>query len=85
VTKQPDNRLRNAQPCRGTKPEHLPADLQVGAHVSIAGGLTNAVQRAHRLGCRAIQIFSKSPRGWAARPLDADDLRNLHVVRRLAR
>lgn len=54
------------------------SDMRIGVHVSIAGGLTTAVERAHRLGCQAMQVFSKSPRGWAARPLDPDDIREAH-------
>jgi deoxyribonuclease IV len=49
-------------------------DFKVGVHVSIAGGLTQAVQHARLLGCQTMQVFSKSPRGWAARPLDRDDV-----------
>ena len=49
------------------------SDFKVGVHVSIAGGLTQAVQHARALGCRTMQVFSKSPRGWAARPLDRHD------------
>jgi deoxyribonuclease IV len=47
--------------------------IRVGVHVSIAGGLAHAVHRANGLGCETMQIFSKSPRGWAARPLDPAD------------
>jgi deoxyribonuclease-4 len=34
-----------------------------GSHVSIAGGLANAPERAHVVGCECFQIFSRSPRG----------------------
>lgn len=37
----------------------------VGFHVSIAGGLDRAVDRALELGCDALQIFPSNPRGWA--------------------
>lgn len=36
----------------------------IGAHVSPAGGLQNAVTRGTDLGCEAIQIFHQSPRAW---------------------
>jgi deoxyribonuclease IV len=36
----------------------------IGAHVSTAGGLANAVARGVDLGCEAIQIFNQSPRAW---------------------
>jgi deoxyribonuclease-4 len=40
--------------------------LRVGVHTSIAGGLENAVHRAHRIGCDTFQMFSANPRGWKA-------------------
>jgi deoxyribonuclease IV len=36
----------------------------IGAHVSTAGGLVNAVERGVELDCDAIQIFHQSPRMW---------------------
>ncbi|MFL6482828.1 MAG: endonuclease, partial [Nitrososphaera sp.] len=44
-------------------------DLRVGFHVSIAGGIANSVDNANKLGCTAFQIFTRNPRGWAAKPL----------------
>ncbi|MGB2692158.1 MAG: deoxyribonuclease IV [Thermodesulfobacteriota bacterium] len=37
--------------------------MKFGAHVSIAGGIDKAPERAHVLGCECFQIFSRSPRG----------------------
>jgi deoxyribonuclease-4 len=36
----------------------------VGAHVSTAGGLANAIERGEERGCESIQIFHQSPRMW---------------------
>jgi deoxyribonuclease IV len=36
----------------------------IGAHVSTAGGLANAVERGEQRGCESIQIFHQSPRMW---------------------
>jgi deoxyribonuclease IV len=36
----------------------------VGAHVSTAGGLVNAIERGEQRGCESIQIFNQSPRMW---------------------
>jgi len=44
--------------------------LCLGVHVSIAGKLSSAVERARELRCGTMQIFSRSPRGWKAAPLD---------------
>jgi deoxyribonuclease-4 len=38
--------------------------MLVGAHVSPAGGLPNAIERGLERECRAIQIFHQSPRAW---------------------
>jgi deoxyribonuclease-4 len=35
-----------------------------GAHVSSAGGISNAIDRAEELGCDAVQVFTQSPRMW---------------------
>jgi len=35
-----------------------------GAHVSSAGGISNAVDRGAEMGCDAIQVFTQSPRMW---------------------
>ncbi len=40
--------------------------MKIGAHVSIAGGLTEAPQRAAEIGCECFQMFSRSPRGGPA-------------------
>jgi deoxyribonuclease-4 len=42
---------------------------RLGAHLSIAGGLPRAVDRAEASGCRALQIFTKSAGQWRAREL----------------
>ncbi len=38
--------------------------LRIGAHLSIAGGYSQALTRAVKIGANALQIFSASPRGW---------------------
>ncbi len=45
--------------------------MDIGAHVSIAGGLPNAVARGVELECDAIQIFNQSSRQW--RPQNHSD------------
>jgi len=36
----------------------------LGAHMSTAGGLQNALYRGKEIGCTAIQLFTVSPRQW---------------------
>jgi deoxyribonuclease IV len=43
--------------------------VKVGVHVSIAGSLDLAVDRAMNAGCDVFQIFSRNPRGWRFGPL----------------
>jgi deoxyribonuclease-4 len=38
---------------------------RIGIHTSTAGGIHNAAERAYRIGCNTLQIFSTSPRQWA--------------------
>jgi deoxyribonuclease-4 len=47
---------------------------RLGAHMSIAGGLPRAVDRAHASGCEALQIFTKSTGQWRARFLPDDEI-----------
>jgi deoxyribonuclease IV len=41
------------------------ASRRIGIHTSTAGGVSNAAERAWRIGCNTLQIFSSSPRQWA--------------------
>lgn len=43
--------------------------MKIGAHVSTAGGLQNAIDRAQDIGAETIQIFASSPRTWAFKPI----------------
>jgi deoxyribonuclease IV len=47
---------------------------RIGFHVSISGGISNSVDNALKDGCTAFQIFTRNPRGWAAKPLDNKDV-----------
>jgi len=46
-----------------TKPPKL-TSRRIGIHTSTAGGVELAAERAYRLGCNTLQIFSSSPRQW---------------------
>ncbi|MFN8113703.1 MAG: deoxyribonuclease IV [Solirubrobacterales bacterium] len=47
--------------------------MLIGAHVSTAGGLVNAVERGVERDCDAIQIFHQSPRAWRPTNFTDDD------------
>ena len=42
---------------------------KVGLHVSIAGTIDHAVDRARELNCDTFQIFTRNPRGWKYKKL----------------
>jgi deoxyribonuclease-4 len=46
--------------------------VKVGAHVSIAGSIDRAVDRAGKIGCDTFQIFSRNPRGWRAKEISEE-------------
>jgi deoxyribonuclease-4 len=46
----------------------------LGAHTSIAGGVSKAVELAEKLGFTAMQIFTKNNNRWAAKPLDEQEI-----------
>jgi deoxyribonuclease IV len=43
-----------------------------GSHLSIAGGLHNALLKAEALGCGTVQIFTKNQQQWKCSPLTAE-------------
>jgi deoxyribonuclease-4 len=45
----------------------------VGAHQSIAGGLSRAVERAVETGCQCLQVFTRNINRWDVTPIDAAD------------
>lgn len=47
---------------------------RLGAHMSIAGGLPRAVDRAKASRCQALQIFTKSAGQWRARALPPEEI-----------
>src|ERR1041384_6255190 len=55
-----------------------------GSHLSIAGGMHNALLEAERLKFDAVQVFTKNQQQWAARPLAVDAIRDFrHHAQRL--
>lgn len=58
---------------------------RIGFHATIKGGLHKALLRAHELGCNTVQIFSRNPRGWAAKPLGPEDVKLFQLTRKRTR
>jgi deoxyribonuclease IV len=44
--------------------------MRIGAHMSVAGGVSKAVERALVHGCEALQIFTKNGSQWRGKPLE---------------
>ncbi len=53
--------------------------MNIGCHVSIAGGIQNAPKRAADLGCEAMQIFTRSPQGGKAPELTEEIVQNFKL------
>ena len=49
--------------------------MRFGFHISIAGGFSKVVERAHARGCETIQLFSRNPRGWKYSPLKKKEVK----------
>jgi deoxyribonuclease-4 len=48
--------------------------MLLGAHEGIAGGVAAAFARAEEDGADCLQIFTRNARGWAAKPIEADEV-----------
>ncbi len=55
-------------------PTDFDADILIGAHMSVAGGLHTAFERAERVGCTALQIFTKNSNQWNDPEITPDDI-----------
>ncbi len=47
--------------------------MRIGAHESIAGGVSRALARAEEHGAHSLQLFTKNARGWKAPPLTEEE------------
>jgi deoxyribonuclease-4 len=54
----------------------------LGAHMSIAGGVDKALLLGKEVGCDTVQIFTKSSRQWASKPLGKEEIAAFHTAKR---
>jgi len=54
---------------------------RIGFHAPVAGGLHTALLKCAELDCDAVQIFSRNPRGWTARPLATEEVERFQTLR----
>lgn len=57
--------------------------VRIGFHAPIKGGLHNALIVAKDTGCDSVQLFSRNPRGWMAKPLAHEDVALFRRTRKL--
>lgn len=57
----------------------------IGFHAPIKGGLHEALIVAKDTNCDTVQIFSRNPRGWMAKPLTEADIALFRRTRRITR
>jgi len=48
--------------------------LLLGSHMSITGGIHTAFERAARIGCTTMQVFTKNSNQWTGKPLTEEDV-----------
>lgn len=48
-------------------------NILLGAHISVAGGFSKAIQRAEDIGANCFQIFTKSNRQWYAKNISKEE------------
>jgi deoxyribonuclease-4 len=48
--------------------------MLLGAHEGISGGVSTAFARAEEDGAECLQIFTRNARGWAAKPLEDEEV-----------
>ncbi len=52
----------------------MKAKIRCGVHVSIAGSIDQAVDRAREKNCDTFQIFTRNPRGWKSKKLASSEV-----------
>ncbi|MBC8526847.1 MAG: deoxyribonuclease IV [Candidatus Cloacimonetes bacterium] len=55
--------------------------MNLGAHISIAGGVYNIFERARGITAKSIQIFTKSNNRWFSKPYNAKDIEKFHNLK----
>ena len=55
---------------------------KIGFHAPIKGGVHNALIVAKDTGCDTVQLFSRNPRGWMAKPLTLEDVLLFRKIRK---
>lgn len=59
--------------------------ILLGAHMSIAGGVDKAIERAIEIGCTTFQLFTKNSNQWRATPLNENVVQNYKRLLKLTK
>ena len=52
--------------------------MNLGAHISIAGGVSNIFERAKKISANSIQIFTKNSNQWFSKSYSSEELEKFH-------
>lgn len=55
--------------------------IKLGAHLSIVGGYTKALEKVHEIGGNCLQIFSSSPRSWSKPDLTDEEVEKFKTLK----
>ena len=55
--------------------------MNLGAHMSIAGGVHRALERALSIRCEAVQIFTRNQLRWSSPALQEEEIRIFNGLR----
>jgi len=58
--------------------------MRIGFHISISGSLPQAIERAKKLRCSTMQIFSRNPRGWKLSRVESKEIEEFKEKRKKA-
>ncbi|KIM22190.1 hypothetical protein M408DRAFT_333026 [Serendipita vermifera MAFF 305830] len=62
------------EPTPADYPPRISREWKVGAHISAAGGIENAILNAAKIGAESFALFLKSQRQWAAKDLTSTSI-----------
>jgi deoxyribonuclease-4 len=65
--------------------KQLKSTRRIGFHAPIKDGLHQSLIIAKETGCDAVQLFSRNPRGWMAKPLTSEAVALFHQTRKQTR
>ena len=54
--------------------------MNLGAHMSIAGGVDRALERGKGIGCRAVQLFTKNNNRWAGKAIGPEEAERFRAL-----